>query len=472
MATDERFDELISTWLQETAPAQLPARVLEETAQRTRASRQQVGWRSLLKSIDATRSILALGATAAIVVATVLALSPRVAQPDVGELPTTPDAWSLVPIDSPWATAQVDALVAGPRGLLAILGETGSHDMQLSVSTDGRTWTLVPNDQFPSPGVLWPPQGSRRLPAVGTTHGFLFIAEGNDVWASEDGNTWQRVTDRARDEDLRAGSVLAVAVGGPGLVAVGSDNKAWFSEDGADWTQAEVPAPPTASFEAQGLPPPTVSMQGVAVRGDTFVAWGIARSGLNDNEGMQETVLWTSGDGRSWATVPDQEDIEPLRTVAAGPGGFVATDMNVIGEARAVRFSADGRSWETVDAFASRLPSYDAGLVASVAATSSGYVAVGGEGVCDVEPCPDAVAVIWTSPDGRSWSRLQRDDRFEVADPRTGANHSGAWATSAVAWDSQLRRRRRVRRKPGGLDLQHSRCDRNADRQPNAFAVD
>ena len=126
----------------------------------------------------------------------------------------------------------------------------------------------MPNDQFPSDAVLLPPPGGLRLPAVGTTHGFLFVADGNDVWASEDGYAWQRLTDRARDEDLRAGSVLAVAVGGPGLVAVGSDNKAWYSEDGSDWTQAEVPAPPTASFEAQGLPPPTVSMQGVAVHGD------------------------------------------------------------------------------------------------------------------------------------------------------------------------------------------------------------
>ena len=459
MATDERFDELISTWLQETAPAQIPARVLEEAAQRTRASRQQVGWRVLPRSIHVTRSILALGTTAAILVAAVLALSPRVVQPDVGELPTTPDAWSRVSIDSPWATAQVDALVAGPRGLLAFLGKSGSSAMQLSVSRDGRTWTLVPNEQFPSDAVLLPPPGGLRLPAVGTTHGFLFVADGNDVWASEDGYTWQRLTDRARDEDLRAGSVLAVAVGGPGLIAVGSDNKAWYSEDGSDWTQAEVPAPPTASFEAQGLPPPTVSMQGVAVRGETFVAWGTARSSSNSEEGMQQTVLWTSGDGRSWANVPDQHDLEPLRTVAAGPGGFVATDMNVSGDARAIRFSADGRSWETVDAFESRLPSYDEGLVSSVAAASSGYVAVGGDGKCAKEPCPDAVATIWTSPDGRSWSRLPSDDRFEVADAQRPANHSGAWATSAVAWDSRVRRRRRIRRKPGGLDLRHCWCD-------------
>ena len=93
---------------------------------------------------------------------------------------------------------------------------------------------------------------------------------------------------------------------------------------------------------------------------------------------------------------------------------------------------------ETVDVFESRLPSYDEGLVSSVAAASSGYVAVGGDGKCAEEPCPDAVATIWTSPDGRSWSRLPSDDRFEVADAQRPANHSGAWATSAVAWDSQF----------------------------------
>lgn len=435
MATQGKFDESITAWLEETAPSRLPERVLESTFERTRRSGQQVRWGGLLRGMHLTRSTLVLGGSAAVALAAVLVLGPRVAPPSVGELPTTPDAWSRVSIDSRWATGQVDALVAGPRGLLAILGETGSSDMQLSVSTDGRSWALVPNDRFPSPDVLLPPPGSLRLPAVGTAHGFLFVADGNDVWASEDGYAWQRLDDRTRDLDLQAGTVLAVAVGGPGLVAVGSDNRAWYSEDGSDWTLAEVPAPPTDTFEAQGFPPPTVAMQGVVASGETLLAWGIARS-RNASDGMQETVLWTSGDGKTWANVPDAEGIEPLRTVVAGPGGFVATDMNDFDDARAIRFSADGRSWETVDALESRLPSYDEGLVASVAAASSGYVAVGGDGKCAVEPCPAAVATIWTSPDGRSWSRLPGGGLFEVADPEGSANHSGAWATSAVAWDS------------------------------------
>ena len=434
MATDERFDELISTWLQETAPAQIPERVLEAAAQRTRTSRQKVGWRTRLGWFLIPRSVLAIGTTAAVVVAAVLVLSPRVAQHDVGRLPTTPDAWSGVPIDSRWTTAQVDGLVAGPRGLLAILGELGSSDMQLSVSTDDRTWTLVPNDQFPSPGVLWPHSGARRLPAVGTTGGFLFVAEGNDVWASEDGYTWQRRADRAQDPDLRAGAILAVAAGGPGLVAVGSDNKAWTSEDGSDWTLAEVPAPPMASFEGQGSAPPTVFMQGIAVRGETFVAWGTAVAGDVSDGGIEEPVLWTSDDGRTWAEVSNVSGIGWLRDVAAGPNGYVAIGGSSPSDTGRIWFSKDGRAWQPADNFEEGAGPIDL----SIAATGAGYVAVGGEGLCAMEPCPNAVAAIWASPDGRSWSRLLSDDLFTVADPRNSPNHSGAWATSVVARDDHF----------------------------------
>jgi hypothetical protein len=45
MAANERFDQVIGDWLQAEAPARLPRRVLDATFERTRASRQQVGWR-------------------------------------------------------------------------------------------------------------------------------------------------------------------------------------------------------------------------------------------------------------------------------------------------------------------------------------------------------------------------------------------------------------------------------------------
>ena len=433
MATDEQFDDLMSKWLEETAPSGLPQRALDATFDRTRKSGQQVRLGGLLRGIRVTRSTLALGGTAAIVIAAVLALGPRVGPPEIGKLPTTSDAWSRVSIDSSWDVAQVDAIVAGPRGLLAILGELGSNDMQLSVSTDGRTWSLVPNDQFPSSAVLWPPQGSRRLPAVVTTDGFLFVADGNDVWASDDGSTWQRRADRAVDPDLRAGAIHAVAAGGPGLIAVGSDNQAWYSEDGSDWTLAEVPAPPTESFAPEGYSAPTVDMQGIAGAGDALVAWGNAIAGNAAGDTVVEPVLWTSDDGTSWAKVSDGAGIGSLLDVAAGPDGLVAID----GDRGGIWFSADGTAWEPTDDI--HADSGTTGLtVWSVAAAGSGYVATGSDDACAVEPCPGAVAVIWTSPDGRSWSRVEGDELFDVADPRTAPNHSGAWAMSAAAWGSHF----------------------------------
>ena len=44
MANNERFDESVSKWLEESAPTRLPERVLNATFERTRTSRQQVGW--------------------------------------------------------------------------------------------------------------------------------------------------------------------------------------------------------------------------------------------------------------------------------------------------------------------------------------------------------------------------------------------------------------------------------------------
>lgn len=61
MPTDERLDDSISRWLGQTAPPRLPTRVLDATFERTRRSRQQVGWRARLGRIHVTRSVAALG---------------------------------------------------------------------------------------------------------------------------------------------------------------------------------------------------------------------------------------------------------------------------------------------------------------------------------------------------------------------------------------------------------------------------
>lgn len=89
MAKNERFDESVSRWLEETAPARLPERVLSATFERTRRSRQHVGWRALLGRFHMNRFMTALGGAAAVLIVAALALSFYVNQPDVGG-PATP----------------------------------------------------------------------------------------------------------------------------------------------------------------------------------------------------------------------------------------------------------------------------------------------------------------------------------------------------------------------------------------------
>jgi hypothetical protein len=300
----------------------------------------------------------------------------------------------------------------------------------LVASADGHDWTLVPSDQHPSLQDVVHPGPSAAV--VGTDRGFLMV--GSDVWFSENGFNWQRLASSADDPDLRAGSVFAMALGGPGFVAVGSDNMAWYSTDGTDWSLAQVPPPPTQLFESQGFAAPTVDMHGVAVAGDTLVALGLAIRHTADS-GLTVPVMWASDDGRTWANVLDAPYGEPA-PVAAGPGGFVAVDWDQDGPADQdqviVRMSADGKAWQPVASFGPTW-STDAdkrpvGLgVSSIAATESGFVAAGEFGQVCLITCEPGEVVIWTSADGRSWSRLPSDERF-----------ARAAASDIVAWGSRF----------------------------------
>lgn len=76
MADNERFDDSIGKWLEETAPSRLPQRVLEATFERTRRTRQETAWRTVLERLQMPRLIPALGGAAVVVVtAAVLVLN-------------------------------------------------------------------------------------------------------------------------------------------------------------------------------------------------------------------------------------------------------------------------------------------------------------------------------------------------------------------------------------------------------------
>ena len=130
MATDERFDDTISNWLEQTAPARLPERVLEATFERTRRSRQQVGWRALLGRIRVTRSVFALGGAVVVVMATALALNVYDDKPAVG---------------GPVATADPRSAFLGTWSSTSD-SDGGTQTMTVRVSADGAVEIVVTDD--------------------------------------------------------------------------------------------------------------------------------------------------------------------------------------------------------------------------------------------------------------------------------------------------------------------------------------
>ena len=335
-------------------------------------------------------------------------------------LPTTPDAWERVAIETPSVTGRVASLAVSPRGLLAAVG--GDEPARLAFSTDGRNWTLVPEDQHPT---LSNDRSFGMPSLVGTDRGFLML-QLNEVWLSENGYDWQRLASATTDPDLYPSGPDTAVLGGPGLVAVG-DDKAWYSVDGSDWSLASVPGLPAEILE-RAEDDRYGAMTGVTAAGQNLVAWGLAEVPLTDNrdEHLVMPLLWASHDGRTWVDVVRPE-MDSVTAVTGGPHGFVATGQ--AGGEAAVWLSADGEVWERVaeGGFTSpvRLE------LSAASATSAGYVIAATEGECVWYPCPEQDVVIWTSADGRSWSSVPSDDRF-----------TRSQASGSVAWEINLRHRR------------------------------
>jgi hypothetical protein len=436
--SDQTFDPRLESMLRHALAAEvasLPltvgsAEVLERAARRPNARLGARLRRLLLGPPNTGLRLLSVAvATVAVLTGAAVVVSnlPRRVDFPAAALPTSAADWSRVVINA-GAQGDVDSVAAGPRGLLAAVGE--GEESRLYFSADGQTWTRVPADQVP-------PNGANGAALVATDQGFLLI--GTDVLASDDGLTWRRIADPISDSDLAAGTPIAATAGGPGYVAVGADNKAWYSIDGTDWTMAEVPPPlgepsrlarPLDRTSEQGV----VEMLGVAVSGRDLVAWGTSNWVHDDQTSTFLPVLWASSDGLTWTSVPAPQ---PTRyaTVAGGPNGFLLLDT----EYGAVWLSADGRSWEHVagDTLgSSRWPAQqnDDGhrvemIMGSTAAGPAGYIAVGTDGSCLLS-CSSAETVIWTSADGRQWSRLPNDELFRAP--------TGAGAHAVAAWGSDF----------------------------------
>jgi hypothetical protein len=343
-------------------------------------------------------------------------------------------AWSRVPHDEAVfggpGELLMSSVTAGGPGLVAVgwVGEFLRVADQGAVwtSTDGRVWSRVPHDEavFGGPGHQWMESvtaGGPGLVAVGYDARNIHVTglpsdSVAAVWTSTDGGVWSRVP---HDEVVFGGPgvqvMSSVTAGGPGLVAVGYDwpggdagdwvAAVWTSTDGRVWSRVPHDEAVFGGLSEQ-------LMSGVTIGGPGLVAVGQARHDQSDDADWVDWVaaVWTSTDGRVWSRVPHDESVfggpdnQSMRSVTAGGPGLVAVgaSSDAGGSDAAVWTSTDGRVW-------SRVP-HDRAVfgdksMRSVAAGAPGLVAVGQAPSSGSE----SVAAVWTSTDGRVWSRVPHD---------------------------------------------------------------
>jgi hypothetical protein len=274
--------------------------------------------------------------------------------------------WSRVPHDEDVFGGEgeqrmVSVTVGGP-GLVAIGFDRGAQggegDAAVWTSSDGFTWSRVPHDEVvfggeSQPQMLSLTAGGPGLVAVGTD-GYPYVlnfgqldgsfdepadelAVDAAVWTSTDGFTWSRVP---HDEAIFGGEgeqrMVSVAVGGPGVVAVGSvtgdlgrgwhtfDAAVWTSADGINWSRVQHDV---AVFAASGdLGDAEEQMLSVAASGPGLVAVG-----FDSAYGCGwDSAVWTSTDGFTWSRVPDVRNCDAdgpydrMLSVTVGPTGLVA----------------------------------------------------------------------------------------------------------------------------------------------------
>jgi len=357
--------------------------------------------------------------------------APQVPADDPPVLPSTPESWSRVQLDSPPGGDGPSILVAGPDRLVAV----GDGEPATAwTSADGATWTRTPSEDLDGADI-----------SDITSGGPGFIAAGSDgpeggngkdtIWTSRDGISWNRLPDDPVFGDTLF--ISAVAPGGPGQVAVGSWMGAWYSSDGVTWERASVPPVPPEIYPGDDGSTPQIYLTDVVDRGDRLVATGWGMLASDGNLDHPVVVVWTSRDGRSWTAVPVPADVFPqdssISDITAGPGGFVAVGEIPVGEVStpAIWSSPDGREWRL------QRPGPDGLQLSSVAAGDGGYVAVGTTMECATD-CASREAVVMTSVDGETWVRVPSGPAFRVEQPADPENPSGAAMFQVVAWGSRF----------------------------------
>jgi hypothetical protein len=201
-----------------------------------------------------------------------------------------------------------------------------------------------------------------------------------------------------------------------GAVVVELDGKRLTLEQGRfrveDITTGALLAEGTENDLFRGPGPRFVdSATGQVILAITWDEYDAAQQAAYDGyEWPQPTpVMYFSTDGSSWEQVFSGNEGNWLNTVAAGPGGFLVTGSTDDGRTIMWR-SGDGRSWEEAAAtFDGTAPQWLGGVYP----TANGYLAQADDGV-------------WSSTDGMTWTKvftagLYGDKMFSVGSLAAGS---------------------------------------------------
>jgi hypothetical protein len=283
-------------------------------------------------------------------------------------------------------------------------------------SLDGLAWNrqILPGAADHSAVVLSVAAGPNGWLAVGSSNQLNSSLVVTDVWYSADGVMWtHQPFPLASGDKLGGAAANDVAAFGEQFAVVGSDNghaTAWITDDGSAWTTASLPdgidddsqvsfARSVAASEGGRL----VALGSIQSTEQVGVGYS-SETGLFTTTGHADFAVWYSDDGRTWTRsatgeLADNEVQTPV-AIASGSQGFVGLvrlfDRDHYVEATIA--SADGEEWTLA---ASGL----AGPRADLAATPSGWVAVGSDvdygapSANLASPAPPENASVWVARD-------------------------------------------------------------------------
>lgn len=320
--------------------------------------------------------------------------------------------WGVVVCFGLVACAAPGSGVTSPTATAASPTPSPTATASVSDASGGLLWRAVSMDPFAGATLsdVAPFNGgflAAGTPPVTATTGVTLQAPA--LWSSPDEVTWQELPASAAFTETRSAwvdTIGGLAQGPSGrVVAVGAANlgdmsafdaAAWVSTDeGATWARATV----AGSADA--------AMNDVVATADGFVAVGIDGhpSGGTQMIGSRGAAVWTSSDGSSWTRVPGVSSFAGAEMTRVIEGGAtlvaVGVDMPTGGAYRTAPIwsSTDGRSWTR--ASVDGMTALDSEEVDGVVWVGSRFVVVGSQelGPTDLE---------WMSPDGREWIRSDR----------------------------------------------------------------